>query len=96
MPDKFKTPGSHAAVNANAPGAQGIVVDEKVQAELIAMRQESLRRMAEKRRQRPSSWAISRIRDAFAFFREWESASRLPSQDLGKNPPIRKPTYGVG
>jgi DNA-binding MarR family transcriptional regulator len=43
-------------------------------------------------------WMIagSRIRDAFAFFREWESASRLPSQDLGKNPPIRKNTYGVG
>jgi hypothetical protein len=51
MPDKFRTPGS-AAVNVNAPGGSvtvGIVVDAKVQAELMAMRQESLRRIQEKK-----------------------------------------------
>jgi hypothetical protein len=51
MPDVFKTPGSHAAVNVNATGASGLVVTPEVQAELIAMRQESLRRMAEKKAQ---------------------------------------------
>jgi hypothetical protein len=51
MPDKFKTPGSHAAVNLNAPGAQGLVVTPEVQEELMAMRQETLRVLAEKKAQ---------------------------------------------
>ncbi len=51
MPHKFKTPGSGAAANVNAPGASGLVVTPEVQAELIAMRQESLRVMAEKKAQ---------------------------------------------
>jgi hypothetical protein len=46
MPTTFKAPGSHAAVNVKAPGASGIVVTPELQAELIAMRQESLRVMA--------------------------------------------------
>jgi hypothetical protein len=33
----------------NAPGASGLVVTPEVQAELIAMRQESLRAMQEKK-----------------------------------------------
>jgi predicted thioesterase len=49
MPAKFKTPGSHAAVKANAPGASGLVVTPEVQAELMAMRQETLRILAEKK-----------------------------------------------
>jgi hypothetical protein len=49
MPNIFKTPGSYAAVNANAPGASGLVVTPEVQAELIAMRQESLRAIEEKK-----------------------------------------------
>jgi hypothetical protein len=50
MPDVFKTPGSrHAAANVNAPGASGIVMTPEVQAELMAMRQESLRAIEEKK-----------------------------------------------
>jgi hypothetical protein len=49
MPDKFKTPGSHTAAKANAPGASGLVVTPEVQAELMAMRQESLRAIEEKK-----------------------------------------------
>jgi hypothetical protein len=49
MPDKFKTPGSGAAVKENAPGASGLVVTPEVQAELMAMRQESLRAIQEKK-----------------------------------------------
>jgi hypothetical protein len=49
LPAKFKTPGSHAAVNINAPGASGLVVTPEVQAELMAMRQESLRAIEEKK-----------------------------------------------
>ena len=49
MPYTFKAPGSHAAANVNAPGASGIVVTPEVQEELMAMRQETLRRLAEKK-----------------------------------------------
>jgi hypothetical protein len=49
MPAKFKTPGSGPAVSINAPGASGIVVTPEVQAELWEMRQESLRRIQEKK-----------------------------------------------
>jgi hypothetical protein len=51
MPNTFKTPGSHAAAKVNAPGASGIVVTPEVQAELMAMRQETLRILAEKKAQ---------------------------------------------
>jgi hypothetical protein len=52
MPDKFKAPGSGPAATAiNAPGGSVLVVDAAVQAELIAMRQESLRAIEEKKAQ---------------------------------------------
>jgi hypothetical protein len=49
MPDKFKTSGSGPAVNLSAPGASVLVVTPEVQAELMAMRQESLRAIEEKK-----------------------------------------------
>jgi hypothetical protein len=50
MPAKFKTPGSGPAATAiNAPGGSVLVVDAAVQAERMAMRQESLRVMAEEK-----------------------------------------------
>jgi hypothetical protein len=49
IPGTFKTPGSHAGVAVNAPGASVLIVTPEVQAELMAMRQESLRVIEEKK-----------------------------------------------
>jgi hypothetical protein len=49
LPAKFKTPGSGAGVAVSAPGASLLIVTPEVQAELMAMRQESLRAIEEKK-----------------------------------------------
>jgi hypothetical protein len=48
MPEKFKTPGSKAAL-VSGDGNNILIVDEATRQALVEMRQESLRLMAEKR-----------------------------------------------
>lgn len=49
MPDKFKMPGSRPNISNSRPPHPGIVIGAKELAELRAMRQESLRLIAEKK-----------------------------------------------
>jgi hypothetical protein len=49
MPAKFKTPGSKVAINTGQTTNNTMIVDEKERERLIALRRESLRRMAERK-----------------------------------------------
>jgi hypothetical protein len=51
LPDKFRRPGSKANISSGKSPSTGIVMGAKEIAELQAMRQESLRKMAEKKSQ---------------------------------------------